>query len=152
MRVVPSDHFEQVVDWRRSVRQSGQHRQSLKIIVDVWSGSSAIAWWCQSAGYYYTVCSSGGHSPVCAHFEWTKAGPWERREKLNSDVNLQKLQRRNQNSTQKLNGNVQVLAVNCHPIGPPVLFFFIPKVTWQSDNTFLGDQKLLWTENTPWKG
>lgn len=50
--------------WRGSVGQSGQHRQSLKIRVGVWSGSSshcAIAWWCQWAGYYYTVYSSEGH-------------------------------------------------------------------------------------------
>lgn len=52
------------------------------------SGSSshcAIALWCQWAGYYYTVYSSEGHSPTAAHSEWTKAGPWERREKF---VNL----------------------------------------------------------------
>lgn len=75
------------LDWSRSVGQSGQHRQSLKII-NVWSGSSsrcAIAWWCQSAGYYYTVCSSEGHSPAAARFEWMKASPWEKREKFNSN-------------------------------------------------------------------
>lgn len=69
------------LNWRRSVEQSGQHRQSL-IIVDVWSGSSshcAIAWWYQWAGYYYTICSSEDHSPAAAHSEWTKASPWERR-------------------------------------------------------------------------
>lgn len=42
----------------------------------------AIAWWCQWAGYYYTVCSSEDHSPAAARFEWTKAGPWERIEEV----------------------------------------------------------------------
>ena len=73
------------LNWR-SVEKSGQHRQSL-FIVDVWSGSCshfAIAWWCQSAGYYYTVCSSEGHSPAAAHSEWMKAGPWARREQLSA--------------------------------------------------------------------